>query len=67
MSAEAGLTNRSFLHVLASVEAVVGKRGMSAILRRVNLPQYLDHYPPANDERGEHRPEYVTQITRGLY
>ena len=53
MSAETGLKNRSFLHVLESVEAVVGKRGMSAILRRVNLTQYLDHYPPANDEVGE--------------
>lgn len=56
MSTEAYLTNKAFLHVLSSVEAVVGKRGMSAILRRVNLTQYLDHYPPANDERGEHQP-----------
>jgi predicted hydrocarbon binding protein len=53
--------------VLLGVEDVVGRNGMSAILRGANLPQYIDNYPPSNTEYGGHQLRFMAQVNHALY
>ncbi len=61
------LVNKGFLVILLGVEDVVGKRGMSAILRQAKLPQYIGNYPPSDDNKGGHELRYMSQINRALF
>ncbi len=61
------LVNQAFRVFLLGVEDVVGKNGMSLLLRQANLSQYIDHYPPSNTERDGHRLLYLAQINRTLW
>ncbi len=67
MSERLELVNKGFLVVLLGVEDVVGKRGMSALLRQADLSQYVDHYPPSDTEYGGHKVEYMSRINRALF
>ncbi len=60
------LVNKAFRVFLLGVEDVVGKNGMSLLLRQANLPQYIDSYPPSNTERGGHQLRYLAQLDRIL-
>jgi len=64
---ERELVNRAFRVILLGIEEVVGKNGMSAVLRTANLAQYIDNYPPSNTERGGHPLHYMSDINRALY
>ena len=44
--------NKFGLIVLKSLEEVMGKNGLHAILSLSGLPGYIDHYPPDNLEKG---------------
>ncbi|MBI5652004.1 MAG: hypothetical protein HZC40_16430 [Chloroflexi bacterium] len=67
MPANNELVNKAFRVVLLGVEDVVGKKGMSPILRAANLPQYIDNYPPSNTEHGGHQLRYMAQVNHALY
>ena len=43
--------NKIALIAIKSLEEVMGKNGLNAILNLAHLPQMIDHYPPDNLER----------------
>lgn len=61
------LVNKGFLVILRGVEDVVGKRGMAGLLRQADLAQYVDHYPPSNEEYGGHQLVYMSRINHALF
>lgn len=67
MRAKQELMNKAFRVVLLGVEEVVGKNGMTTLLRSANLAQYIDHYPASDTEFGGHELAYMGQINRALY
>ncbi len=64
---EAQLVNKAFRVILVAVEDVVGKHGTDALLRQAELPQYINNFPPSNNERGGHWLRYMSQINRALF
>jgi len=64
---EAELVNKAFRVILVAVEDVVGKRGVDTLLRQAGLPQYINNFPPSNNELGGHRLVYMSQINRALF
>lgn len=64
---EAELVNKAFRVILEAVEDVVGKRGVDTLLRQAGLPQYINNFPPSNNELGGHRLVYMTQINHALF
>lgn len=64
---EAELANKAFRVILLAVEDVVGKRGTESLLRQAGLPQYINHFPPSDNERGGHSLRYMSQINRALF
>jgi predicted hydrocarbon binding protein len=64
---EAELVNKAFRVILVAVEDVVGKRGVESLLRQAGLSQYINNFPPSNNELGGHRLVYMSQINRALF
>jgi len=58
---------KAFRVFLLGVEDVLGKPGLATTLRRANLTQYLENYPPPTTERAGHKARYITQIARVIY
>ena len=67
MTESAGLENKGFRVILLGIEDVVGKSGIETILRKAQLPQYINNYPPSDENRGGHKLEYQTQVNRALF
>ena len=67
MAESAGLENKAFRVILLGIEDVVGKSGIETILRKANLPQYINNYPPSDENHGGHKLEYQTQVNRALF
>ena len=44
--------NKAARIALESLESVMGKNGLNAILNLAHLPHLVDNYPPNNLERG---------------
>ena len=65
--AEAEIVNKAFRVVLVAVEDVVGKRGTESLLRQAGLPQYINNFPPSNNECGGHWLRYMTQVNHALF
>ncbi|MBI5303070.1 MAG: hypothetical protein HY868_13125 [Chloroflexi bacterium] len=59
--------NKAFRVVLLGVEDVVGKQGMTPLLRSANLTQYIDNYPNSDTAHGGHELAYMGQINRALF
>ncbi len=67
MTGEPELANKAFRAILLGLEEVIGKRGMTAILRQAGLDLYIDNYPPSTMDRGGHLACYVGHLNRTLY
>lgn len=67
MTESVGLENKAFRVILLGIEDVVGKSGVETILRQAHLAQYINNYPPSDENRGGHKLEYQTQVNRALF
>src|SRR5512132_4150726 len=61
------LVNKGFLVILLGVQDVVGKHGMSTLLRQASLAQYIGNCPPSDMEHGGHQLRYMTQINQARF
>ncbi len=67
MTQEPQVVDKAFRAILIGLEEVVGRNGVSSLLRQAHLPQYINNYPSSTMERHGHLVQYVAQINRALY
>jgi hypothetical protein len=59
------LPNRFAHYFLHALEAEMGKKGIAGVLQVANLAHWIEHYPPADNERGINYAE-ISMLNAGL-